>query len=448
MRKIFTVGQINRYIRGLFAQDTLLTGVFVRGEISNCKYHTSGHIYFSIKDETGSLACVMFAGNRRGLAFPMKDGDKVVVSGTVDVYERDGRYQLYAREIHLEGEGELFERFQRLKRKLEAEGLFRVEIKKPIPGYAGSVGIVTAPTGAAIRDIQNIAGRRNPYVQLILCPALVQGDGAAESIVRGINMLDGLVDVIIVGRGGGSLEDLWAFNEEIVARAIYNCSTPVISAVGHETDVTISDFAADLRAPTPSAAAELAVYDRAKLLELRSSYERAVREAMRRKISDLRMNEKIIRARLETSGPSHKLRERQMRASQLEARFANTLPRRLEEARRRYEGYPDRMKPAMTEKLKESARRASDIRRELKSGWEGVYGSRVNTFSIYLARLDGLNPLSRLRQGFSFVTDGNGKAVRSAETLKPGDQITVQVIDGKIEASVTDVEEYKLHCAD
>ena len=269
MKNTYSVGQVNRYIKNMFTQDYLLQKIYVKGEVSNCKYHTSGHIYFSLKDETGTLNCVMFAGHRRGLAFAMKNGDKVIVGGSVDVYERDGRYQMYAKEITLEGAGALYERYLALKQELEDMGMFAQEYKQPIPRFIRRLGVVTAPTGAAVQDIRNISYRRNPYLQIILYPALVQGAGAAESIVKGIQMLDKTdVDVIIVGRGGGSIEDLWAFNEEIVARAIFECSTPIISAVGHETDFTIADFAADLRAPTPSAAAELAVDDyRSKYLQ-------------------------------------------------------------------------------------------------------------------------------------------------------------------------------------
>lgn len=262
MSNIYTVKQVNSYIKNMFTQDFMLNRIYVKGEISNCKYHTSGHIYFSLKDESGTIACVMFAGSRAGLSFTLKNGQQVIVFGSVSVYERDGKYQLYAREIRLDGAGALYEKFEALKQELYEMGMFSDEYKQPIPAYAKTVGIVTAPTGAAVRDIINVAGRRNPYVQLILYPALVQGEGAAKSIITGIRMLEQRgVDVIIVGRGGGSIEELWAFNEEAVARAIFECSVPIISAVGHETDVTISDFVADLRAPTPSAAAELAVYE-------------------------------------------------------------------------------------------------------------------------------------------------------------------------------------------
>ena len=261
-RNVYTVKQVNAYIKNMFTQDYMLNRIYVKGEVSNCKYHTSGHIYFSLKDESGTIACVMFAGQRGGLSFRMSEGQQVVVLGSVNVYERSGSYQLYAREIHLDGDGLLYERFQMLKKELEEMGMFAPEYKKPIPAYARRIGVVTASTGAAIRDIMNITARRNPYVQLILYPAQVQGEGAKESIVRGIQMLEKAdVDVMIVGRGGGSIEDLWAFNEEEVARAIFNCSIPIISAVGHETDTTIADYVADLRAPTPSAAAELAVSD-------------------------------------------------------------------------------------------------------------------------------------------------------------------------------------------
>ena len=262
MASVYSVAQVNSYIKNMFAQDFVMNRISVRGEISNCKYHPSGHIYFTMKDESGTLKAVMFAGQRRGLSFRLEEGQSVVVTGAVDVYERDGTYQLYAKKIELDGRGDLYERFCRLREELEEMGMFAEEYKRPIPRYAQKIGIVTASTGAAIRDIMNITARRNPFVQLILYPALVQGDGAVASICAGIRTFDEMrLDVLIFGRGGGSIEDLWAFNEEEVARAIFECQTPVISAVGHETDVTIADYAADLRAPTPSAAAELAVFD-------------------------------------------------------------------------------------------------------------------------------------------------------------------------------------------
>ena len=262
MKEVYSVGALNQYIKQLFISDYGLNNIYVRGEISNCKYHTSGHIYFTLKDKSSALACVMFAGQRAGLDFRLSEGQQVVVYGSVSVYERDGKYQLYARQIVLDGLGLLYQKYEALKKKLEALGYFSQEHKKEIPKFPKRIGIVTAKTGAAIQDMIHVISRRSPFVQLVLYPAIVQGKAAAPTIVKGIQTLDDFgVDTIIVGRGGGSIEDLWAFNEESVAKAIYECRTPVISAVGHETDVTIADFAADLRAPTPSAAAELAVPD-------------------------------------------------------------------------------------------------------------------------------------------------------------------------------------------
>jgi len=289
MGNIYSVTQVNNYIKNMFTQDYLLQGLSVQGEVSNCKYHSSGHIYFTLKDSGGAVACIMFAGNRKGLSFVLEEGQQVVVTGSVDVYSRDGRYQLYAREIKLAGMGRLFERFEALKRELQEMGMFAAEYKQPIPKYIRTLGVVTAPTGAAVRDIIQISMRRNPFVQIILYPALVQGDGAAESIVQGIRALERLnVDVMIVGRGGGSIEDLWAFNERIVAEAVFNCKVPVISAVGHETDTTIIDFVSDLRAPTPSAAAELAVYDVRQLTAQLESYAGVLSSTMQQKLDRYR----------------------------------------------------------------------------------------------------------------------------------------------------------------
>ena len=261
MKNIYSVSQVNQYIKSLISEDYFLSRIYVRGEVSNCKYHSSGHIYFTLKDRGGSVPCVMFAGSRAsGLKFRLSEGQQVIVLGNISVYERDGRYQLYAREIVMEGSGALYAQFEALKKELGELGYFDQDHKKKIPYYPKRIGIVTAKTGAAIQDMIHISSRRNPYIQLILYPAIVQGEQAAPSIVKGIEYLDALgVDVMIVGRGGGSIEDLWAFNEKEVAEAIFNCQTPVISAVGHETDWTIADLVADLRAPTPSAAAEIAV---------------------------------------------------------------------------------------------------------------------------------------------------------------------------------------------
>lgn len=395
MKTVYSVGQVNRYVKNMFIQDYVLRKVYVKGEVSNCKYHTSGHIYFSLKDETGVLSCVMFAGQRRGLAFRMKDGDRVVVGGAVDVYERDGRYQMYAKEITLEGAGALYERFLALKAELEEMGMFAPEYKQPIPRFIRRLGVVTAPTGAAVQDIRNISLRRNPYLQIILYPALVQGDGAADSIVKGIRMLDEAgVDTIIVGRGGGSIEDLWAFNEEKVARAIFECRTPIISAVGHEVDFTIADFVADLRAPTPSAAAELAVDDMAQVMYTLSSYQKRFQRDMREKIEFQRVRLGQYQMRLKYLSPESRLRERR----QTLVDFEDTLRR------------------AMDNKLQQ-------------------YRHRLG---IYLERYQGLSPLAKLNQGYSFVADTDGRGITSVSQVKPGDRVEISVTDGVIQAEVSD----------
>ena len=352
MKDIYSVGQINRYIKGMFSQDILLRNVYIRGEVSNCKYHSSGHIYFSLKDASGTLSCIMFAGNRRNLQFPMKNGDRVICGGTVDVYEKGGSYQLYARDIRLEGAGLLYEQFIALRNELKEMGMFEKEYKKPIPKYAMKVGVVTAPEGAAIRDIQNISHRRNPYVQLYLYPARVQGEGAKASIVRGIRVLDDFgVDVIIIGRGGGSLEDLWAFNEREVAEAVFACSTPVVSAVGHETDVTIADFVADMRAPTPSAAAELCVFDYEKFRERTERLEAALRSGTERRIERskgraeallssfhnitarrviaARGNIRFYGVRLEALSPKNRINDRRRTLADAEIRMSEILREKI-----------------------------------------------------------------------------------------------------------------------
>lgn len=403
MKNVYSVGQVNRYVKNMFTQDFFLQKVYVKGEVSNCKYHTSGHIYFSLKDETGTLTCVMFAGQRRGLSFRMKDGDKVVVGGSVDVYERDGRYQLYAKEITLEGAGALYIRFLALKQELEDMGMFAQEYKQPIPRFIRRLGVVTAPTGAAVQDIRNISYRRNPYLQIILYPALVQGEGAAASIVKGIHMLDEVgVDVIIVGRGGGSIEDLWAFNEESVARAIFECRTPVISAVGHETDFTIADFVADLRAPTPSAAAELAVDDYRSIVEAAASYGERLHRAIWGKLD-------LQRSRLDTC----------------KTKFMYLSPEN---------------------RIREMRQKLLDLEEEIQGAVESRIGDKRHRLAVYLERFAGLSPLRKLNQGYSYVADKNKKAVTSVEQAKVGDRLFISVTDGCMETEVRSIrKEERIH---
>lgn len=402
-RNVYTVKQVNSYIKNMFTQDFMLNRIYVKGEVSNCKYHTSGHIYFSLKDESGTIACVMFAGQRGGLSFHMREGQQIIVLGSVNVYERTGSYQLYAQEIRLDGEGTLYEKYQMLKQELEEMGMFAPEYKKAIPGYAKRIGVVTAPTGAAVRDIMNISARRNPYVQLLLYPAQVQGEGAKESIVRGIRMLETKnVDVIIVGRGGGSIEDLWAFNDECVARAIFDCQVPVISAVGHETDVTIADYVADLRAPTPSAAAELAVWDYRQLQGYLDECRLRMNRSMTGTIRINRLRLKELDVRLSYLHPRHKLQDQQQRLIELEEELRTLMRDRVKEARHR--------------------------------------------LAIQIEKLNGLSPVRKLNQGFAYVEEADGGVVKSIRQVEKGDELTVYVTDGLIRTSVKAVQKktYKI----
>ena len=397
MQNIYTVAQINTYIKNMFTQDYLLQEVRVQGEVSNCKYHSSGHIYFTLKDKKGTLSCVMFAGNRKGLDFTLTEGQQVIVEGSIDIYERDGKYQLYARKIKKDGAGALFEQFERLKQELLERGLFAKEYKQPIPKYIRTLGVVTASTGAAIRDIINITKRRNPYVQIILYPAIVQGDAAVPSIVQGIRALEQLgVDVMIVGRGGGSLEDLWAFNTEPVAQAVFDCSVPIISAVGHETDTTIIDFVSDLRAPTPSAAAELAVYDVNVLQEQLEGAGKQLADFMNRKVHMAKMHMGQKKQLLQSFSPANKIREKKYQCIRSE------------------------------EVLEEAFLR--------------ILNEKKHQLQIQIERLAGLSPLHKLQQGYSYTVDSENRNVRSISQIKMGESLEIYVTDGKILTKVQDVE--------
>lgn len=391
-----TVGQVNSYIKNLMTRDFLLRQLAVKGEVSNCKYHPSGHIYFTLKDRTGTLSAVMFAGDRRGLSFVMKEGMSVLVTGSISVYERSGSYQLYAKRIIQDGIGDLYAQFEELKKKLSEAGMFDEQYKRPIPRYAKRIGIVTASTGAAIRDIVNISSRRNPFAQLILYPAIVQGEAAAPSIAAGIETLDKMgVDVIIAGRGGGSIEDLWAFNTETVAWAVFNCGTPVISAVGHETDFTIADFAADLRAPTPSAAAELAVCDIRTLLAEFAGYETRLRRNAKAAADRERLKLSAYRAALQRQHPRMKLEQYKKGAGDRHRDLSDLMHRKLTEEK--------------------------------------------NRTALLAHRLEAMSPLARLSGGYAFVTDAGGKNLVSVKQVKESDEITVTVRDGSMQARVGEV---------
>ena len=396
--KVYTVGQVNNYIRTIISQDYLLKKLTVEGEISNCKYHSSGHIYFSLKDDTGSIPAVMFKGSRTtGLKFQMADGQAVRVTGHVDVYPRDGRYQLYAESIELAGAGNLYEQFERLKQKLNEEGLFDPDNKKSIPQFPKQVGIVTAKTGAAIQDIMNIARRRDPYVQLILYPAKVQGEGAAETIARGIKVLDAMgLDTIIVGRGGGSMEDLWAFNEEIVVRAIAEANTPIISGVGHEVDIVLSDYAADKRAPTPSAACELAIPDIMSTINRLRQLSASMHNDMKNCYERARLKLENLSMKLYSIGPEARLKDR-----------LQTLDR-----------LTDTMRLAMERK----------------------YVDRYHRLELLSEKLDGLSPSKKLVRGFGYI-EHKGTPLTDVSALSVGDELEITVSTGRVRSEVVEITE-------
>ena len=419
--QVYTVTQVNHHISSLFRSDPALSAILVKGELSNVRYASSGHLYFSLKDEKSQIRCAMWASDVRRRRERVSDGDSVIVFGQIAAYEQGGTYQLYAKAIRSEGgTGALYERFEALKKKLLEMGMFDAACKKPIPKYVRTLGVVTAMTGAAVRDIINVSRRRNPGIRIILSPATVQGSEAPASIVSAIEALDSLgeADVIIVGRGGGSIEDLWAFNEEAVARAIWNCKTPVISAVGHETDTTIADFVADLRAPTPSAGAELAVADMASVLLSIREHSLRLTRLMQQNLQKAQQQSRQLGLMLRLSGPEGKLQrseqfllsasERMEHAMQVRIRDMNVLTERLWE----------RLDLQMEEHLKHAQHRM-----ELLKG-----------------RLDALSPMAKLEAGYAYIEDENHRAVRSAGHVQKNDVLQIRMKDGSIRTLVQQVD--------
>ena len=395
-QNVYSVSQINRYIKNMFAQDFLCSSILIKGELSNVKYHGSGHIYFTLKDSGAAISCVMFAGSRRGLDFRLEDGISVIVGGSIEVFEAAGKYQLYARQIERTGGGTLFEQYEKLKKELEEMGMFDACYKQPIPRYVKRLGVVTAATGAAVRDIINVAKRRNPYIEIVLYPAIVQGEYAVGSIVEGIQRLEREnVDVMIVGRGGGSIEDLWAFNSREVAQAVFDCQVPVISAVGHETDTTIIDFVSDLRAPTPSAGAELAVCDMGMLLSQIQEYRRRIADVMLAKCARERMNTENLALKLQMVSPQAIIGQQRMRILSVEE--------------------------------------------ELSRQMEAKLLSKKNELKLYATKLESLSPLAKFRQGYSYVTTDDGLTVTDAGQIQSGDNLKIYLHNGIVDAKVNNV---------
>lgn len=398
MSRVVTVSQINRYIANLFKQDYTLSGIQVKGEISGCKYHYSGHIYFTLKDAGAAISCVMFSSQRKGLDFTLEDGQSVIVTGQISVFERDGRYQLYARSIAQDGVGRLYEEYEKLKKRLLAEGLFDEQRKKPIPRYASKIGVVTAETGAVIQDICNVTYRRNPYVQLYLYPAKVQGEGAAQTVIEGIHYFEQtVVDTIIIGRGGGSVEDLWCFNDEVLARVIADCTKPIISAVGHETDTTISDYAADLRAPTPSAAAELAVYSWREMEIGLREYRNDLRQAMHQILKVRKLELQKYMVLLQHVSPEDILRQKRLVLADSQERLQRLMEKRLTDAKHR--------------------------------------------LALYAEEMKGLSPLQKLQSGYTYTADEAGNHIDSVQSLEKGQHLTLTFADGQADVTVDEIRE-------
>lgn len=388
-----TVEELNRYIKQKFDGDEYLNNVYVKGEISNCKIHYTGHIYFTLKDEHSLIKCIMFKSYTPHLSFKPQDGMKVMVFGTVSVFERDGAYQIYCKAMKQDGMGSLFEAYEKLKAKLEEEGLFSEAHKKEIPQFPKTIGVLTAETGAVIRDIINVSTRRNPNVHIRLLPVPVQGTGAAEKIVDGIERMNNekLADIIILGRGGGSLEDLWPFNEEIVARSIYKSEIPIISAVGHETDYSISDFVADLRAPTPSAAAELAVPNISDVIYTINSYENSYKIALKKKVELMKLHyEKCMNLRV-FKEPMQHINEKSLLLDISVKSITNNIQKKLE--------------------------------------------SDKNNFTQVVSKIDTLSPMKTLTRGYS-ITQKDSKIIKKATDLKKGDNISITFSDGNVNANI------------
>lgn len=392
-----TVGQLNLFIKDIFNQNPILGNIDIKGEISNFKRHTSGHLYMSLKDETGVLRAVMFKSAAAGLEFEPENGMKVIASGRVSVYERDGQYQLYINSMKKDGKGDLYAAFEKLKEKLSLEGIFDVSRKKPLPRYPKRVGVVTAPTGAAVRDIINILSRRFKYADIELFPVHVQGDGAADEIAAAIEYFnrENGADVLIVGRGGGSVEDLWAFNEEVVARAIYASEIPIISAVGHETDFTIADFAADMRAPTPSAAAELAVPSKEELKSRLDNAERRIVTCARRVAENGRLRLRYCAERPVMLSPVIAVEEQRLNLDRIYKNMEDTFLMRFAEK-----------KQALSPKV---------------------------------SKLEALSPLTTLSRGFALARTADGALLSSTKQAETGDEIVIRIADGELDAEIKQI---------
>ena len=440
--KYFTITALNKAIKNMFDEKRELNNIHLKGEISNFKHHSRGHLYFTLKDENSQISAIMFASSAQSLKFDPTDGMKVLVSGKVSVYEASGTYQIYVNEMMEDGLGNLYLEFEKLKKKLEQEGLFKKEYKKPIPKFPMKIGIITAPTGAAIKDILSTIKRRFPICETILFPSLVQGADAKDDIVRNIKLANTYdLDVIILGRGGGSIEDLWAFNEEIVARAIFDSVIPIISGVGHEIDFTISDFVADLRAPTPTGAAELCVPNRLDVIELFNQYNLRLVKAIKTYLDNC--NQKLIKLK-----DSYVLKNPMSLYEKQEQNFDNLYERLIMAIKSNIDKNKDRLNTIKSSYVLKNpnmlfvdkAYNYNDLIKRLKNSIGLLIDNKKNNYINLLSKLEVLNPVTTLKRGYS-VTRCNDKIITKTKDIKIGDMIVTSITNGKIESEVKNVYE-------
>jgi exodeoxyribonuclease VII large subunit len=444
--RYITVTALTKYIKKKFDVDPHLQDIWIKGELSNVKIHSRGHMYFTVKDEHAKIQAVMFAGFNRSLNFTPEDGMKVLLRGEITVYEPSGNYQIYVKEMQPDGIGNLYLAFEELKRKLEAEGLFAAEIKKPIPKYPKFVGVITSPTGAAIRDIITTIKRRYPVATVILIPALVQGIHAAPSIAKAIKTANelGYIDVLIVGRGGGSIEELWAFNEEIVAREIFRSQVPIISAVGHETDYTIADFVADLRAPTPTGAAELAVPHLTELLEKVTDKQTRLLRAMKTKLTNEKDRLNQIKKSYAFKYPKNLYVQKEQELDKMMERLEKQGKFVKERKREQWKNLSELLKRNHPLKQYQKAEeRFKTIVKSLEKEMNQRLKEKQMAFQSIISKLDALSPLKIMERGYGLVYNQSQQLVKSVEQVQPGEFVTVNLKDGHLDCQIWGIEERK-----
>jgi exodeoxyribonuclease VII large subunit len=444
-RQVYSIKELNRYIRMKLDSDNLLSDVWIRGEISNFTHHGSGHMYFTLKDESSRIKAIMFASHNQRLPFIPKEGARVIARGNVTVYERDGQYQFYATHMQPDGIGSLYLAYEQLKSKLEKEGLFAEARKRSLPRFPKCIGVITSPTGAAVRDIVITLQRRFPQVAIVIYPVLVQGKGAAPSIVKAIGALNamGEADVLIVGRGGGSLEELWAFNEEEVARAISASRIPVISAVGHETDFTIADFAADLRAATPTAAAELAVPHAGELAAQLRQLQQRLRQALQQRAQRGRERHSVLQRSLALAGPRRTLIQHTQRLDMLRERLQRSADARLSRSRERKAVLHHSLQRFHPRDSVAAARQLTDsMRRELMGAMQARLQEKRSRFVAEIRHLDALSPLKVMSRGYSLVYDeAEEHLIKSLTEVQLGDLVVIKMNDGQLNCQVWGMKE-------